>query len=63
MFFLLSPIFEIFSEDILQLFKNRSKGAQADQTDIKFVFCMTYRFLGFLICLIKKAIESKKSSN
>ena len=47
--FTASNFCDFLQTNIFQLFKNRSRGALADQKDIKFVFSMKNWFLGFLI--------------
>ena len=46
-----SQILQFSAENILQLFKNRSRRDRIDENYIKFVFCMKNWFWGFIIRL------------
>ena len=44
--FIVSSCFQFSAENILWLFKNRSRRARVDQDDTKFVFCIKKLFFG-----------------
>ena len=53
------PLLEFSAENILWLFSDRSRRAQVDTPDIKFVFCRKNWLLGFIIPLNIKVTLSK----